>query len=267
MLDSKLSITDPRLTQTAVAWTSSSFGPDGVTLNGAYNYIDTGTDLLVINVDATTTSAAFFGPAAGASKGNAVFYKAVQVVGTLKVGSVNIIDELATKLSLSSLSTSSIPQLLFNANLGAPTLTTRSIGSKIVLFPSITSSMGDYAIGAENNSVWLSVSGLASATNGFKYYLNNTNIATICSYGDFTCNGGVTCSSLTVGTQNSKTELSLKTDRSTTDNSAVAWSSGSASAYHYLKTGTESLIVSTPNNTNAMEIAGTSIGLANEGKI
>ncbi len=61
--------------------------------------------------------------------------------------------------------------------------------------------------------------------------------------------------------------MNLKTDKSTTDNSAVAWFSGSASAYHYLKTGTESLIISTPNNINAMEIAGTATGLANEGKI
>jgi hypothetical protein len=80
---------------------------------------------------------------------------------------------------------------------------------------------------------------------------------------------------LIVGATNVLTELSakattanlnFKTDKSTTNNLAVAWSSGSASADHYLKTGTESLIVSTPNNTAAMETTETSLGLANEGK-
>ena len=101
-LNAKLANTDPRITQSAFSWSSTSFGPDGVTLNGAYNYLNTGTELLVINVDATTTSAAFFGPNAGTQKGNVLFYKSVEVSGALKGGSVNIIDELATKLTTTS---------------------------------------------------------------------------------------------------------------------------------------------------------------------
>ena len=61
--------------------------------------------------------------------------------------------------------------------------------------------MTGYAIGAESNSVWFSVGGVASATNGFKFYLNTTNIATICSNGDFKFEGGVNCSTLTIGTK------------------------------------------------------------------
>jgi hypothetical protein len=102
-LNSKLSITDPKLTQTAVAWTSNSVDSDGVTSNDAHHYINTGTDALTIKVDSSTISASFFGPLTGTSKGNVLFNKSVQVLGTLKVGSVNIIDELATQINNSNL--------------------------------------------------------------------------------------------------------------------------------------------------------------------
>ena len=63
--------------------------------------------------------------------------------------------------------------------------------------------------------------------------------------------------------------LALKTDKSTTDNSSVAWSSGaSTNAYHALYTGTEALEIRTPTSLNvAMSIQGTSGGLLNEGNI
>jgi hypothetical protein len=68
-------------------------------------------------------------------------------------------------------------------------------------------------------------------------------------------------------TKATTTNLNLKTDRSTTDNSAVAWSTGTAAGYHNLQTGTETLAIYTPNNYIAMSIQGTAGGIANEGRI
>ena len=51
-------------------------------------------------------------------------------------------------------------------------------------------------------------------------------------------------------------------DKTTTDNTAVAWSSGlTADAYHYLTTGTDALVIKTASNTMRVhflgEVAGT----------
>ncbi len=107
-LNTKLSNTDPRITQSAFSWSSTSFAPDGITPNGAYNYSNTGTDSLGVKVDSSTMSASFFGPNAGTLKGNVLFYKSVEIMGSLKVGTYNIIDELATKLTASSTQMTSI---------------------------------------------------------------------------------------------------------------------------------------------------------------
>ena len=44
---------------------------------------------------------------------------------------------------------------LFNTSYGAPTLSTRSTGSKIVLYPAISSTNLDYSIGVETNDMFL----------------------------------------------------------------------------------------------------------------
>ncbi len=94
-----MSITDPKITQSAVAFSSISFAGDGITPNGAYNYLQTGTDTLSIEVDSSTIAASFLGPNAGTHKGNFLFFKSVEITGALKVGTINILDELATKTS------------------------------------------------------------------------------------------------------------------------------------------------------------------------
>ena len=188
-LNAKLANTDPRITQSAFSWSSTSFGPDGVTLNGAYNYLNTGTDGLNVKVDSSTMSASFFGPNAGTQKGNVLFYKSVEVVGALKVGNVNIITELANKLdttSLSSYAKTDNASTTFTGTITAPTIT--------------------------------------ASTN---LYMGTTNLI----------------------------------------NTAAAWSTGASGSQHQLKTGPLSLMITTPNNINAIEIAGTEGGLINEGKI
>jgi len=64
----------------------------------------------------------------------------------------------------------------FNANgVAAPAFTTRSAGTKVVLYPGIAASSADYALGIENSTMWLSV---PTTSTQFKFYAGTTNIAT-----------------------------------------------------------------------------------------
>lgn len=71
------------------------------------------------------------------------------------------------------LSNSTRNTLFFNSvGVNSPTFSTRSIGSKIVLSPQITSSSLDYALGVENNNAWYSVPNIG---NGYKWYQGTFN--------------------------------------------------------------------------------------------
>ena len=72
----------------------------------------------------------------------------------------------------------------FNANgVAAPTFTTRSTGTKIVLYPSLSASAVDYAIGIENGTLWNSVE---RTSQSFKWYGGTTVAATLTGAGLFT---------------------------------------------------------------------------------
>jgi hypothetical protein len=62
----------------------------------------------------------------------------------------------------------------------APTFTTRSTGTKIVLWPAIAVASADYAIGIEGNTQWFSV---PTSTQQFKWYAGTTNISTLSGAG------------------------------------------------------------------------------------
>lgn len=71
----------------------------------------------------------------------------------------------------------------FNTNgFAAPTFTTRSAGAKLVLYPSVTASLVDFAIGIEAGNLWFSTSD-ASGTVGFKWYGGTTLAATLTGAG------------------------------------------------------------------------------------
>ena len=70
----------------------------------------------------------------------------------------------------------------FNGNgVAAPTTTTRSVGTKIVLFPSVSAGGVDYALGIDSGTVWSSV---YDSTTQFKWYAGTTNIATLFGTGE-----------------------------------------------------------------------------------
>lgn len=62
-----------------------------------------------------------------------------------------------------------------NAGVAAPATTTRSAGTKLVLYPGVSSTQVDYGIGVESGYVWFSA---PASTTGFKWYANTVNFMT-----------------------------------------------------------------------------------------
>jgi hypothetical protein len=81
---------------------------------------------------------------------------------TNNIGSVNFSSDIA----LSNTTRNSI--IFSQAGINPPTLTTRSIGTKLNLYPNVSGSDMDYAIGIETNSMWYS-------SPSFKWYSNITS--------------------------------------------------------------------------------------------
>lgn len=84
----------------------------------------------------------------------------------------------------------------------APSFTTRSVGTKLVLWDGVTPTTGDFAIGIEDSNIWNSVPGTTGF--GFKWYGGTTNIATLTGTGNLSISGtlthgGVTNSPLSSG--------------------------------------------------------------------
>jgi hypothetical protein len=80
----------------------------------------------------------------------------------------------------------------FNTNgTGAPAFTTRSAGTKVVLFPSIGASAADYAIGVDSGTLW---SGIPGADGGqfFRWYGGTTEVANLSGTGMLAVTGNIT---------------------------------------------------------------------------
>jgi hypothetical protein len=68
----------------------------------------------------------------------------------------------------------------------APAFTTRSAGTKIVLYPQVGAAAVDYAIGIDSGTLWSSV---ATTAQQFRWYAGTTNIATLAGTGVLTATG------------------------------------------------------------------------------
>ena len=77
------------------------------------------------------------------------------------------------------------------SGVAAPTFTTRSAGTKIVLYEGITASAVDYAIGIEGSTLWQSVP-TNSAGLLFKWYGGTTNVMTLTGTGNLSTAGTIT---------------------------------------------------------------------------
>ena len=94
-----------------------------------------------------------------------------------------------------------------NTGIAVPSLNTRSLGTKIVLFPSVSTSTADFAIGVELGAIWNTI---GATTSAFKWYTNATNIATLSGNGNFNLTGTLTTPTITLGSTDLQTTLSSK---------------------------------------------------------
>lgn len=77
------------------------------------------------------------------------------------------------------------------AGYAAPATTSRSVGTKLVLFPNLSATEVDYAIGIDMNVVWHSIP-QATTQFSYKWYAGTTNIASLGGTGNFSVNGSLT---------------------------------------------------------------------------
>jgi len=105
----------------------------------------------------------------------------------------------AGRLELSSAGSTTVGQLTFsgatnnwisfNANgVAAPAFTTRSVGTKIVLYPGISASAADYGLGIEGSTLWF---GIPTTSEQFKWYGGTTLACTLTGTGNLTAVGTV----------------------------------------------------------------------------
>jgi hypothetical protein len=73
---------------------------------------------------------------------------------------------------------------------GAPTFTTRTDGTKVVLYPALSGSTVDYAIGIDSATMWSSIPEATSGFN-FKWYGAETLVANLSGTGNFTTVGDI----------------------------------------------------------------------------
>ena len=148
----------------------------GTYLTGSYNNSAAAT----IAINATSSNTANFIVARGGS-------------GEFTAGAIT-----ATGLTLNGGGSSTAAQLTFSGttnnwvNFGtngvaAPATTTRSAGTKIVLYPSITATEVDYAVGIDNFTLWNSVPG--GGNFRFKWYGGTTLVADLDGTGNFRTTG------------------------------------------------------------------------------
>jgi hypothetical protein len=76
------------------------------------------------------------------------------------------------------------------SGVAAPTFTNQSTGTKIVLYPSLGASAGDWAIGIDTGTTWFSVP-TASASYHWTYYGGTTKVADLSGTGVFTVTGSL----------------------------------------------------------------------------
>ena len=84
----------------------------------------------------------------------------------------------------------------FNTNgVNAPTTTTRSAGTKITLYPALTSTQTDYAMGIDSATMWSSVPDNSSSFK-FKWYGNTTEVANLDGTGNLSVAGNITAANI-----------------------------------------------------------------------
>jgi len=140
------------------------------------------------NVNATTLTGTTVSVSGNITGGNIL--TAGQFVSTL-TGNVG------NGLAQIYLNGATLNRIDYNQNgTGAPTFTTRSSGTKIVLYPNIGAAAADYAVGIEGGGLWTAV---PTTSNQFKWYAGTTQVAALGGGGNLSVTGTVTAASVVGG--------------------------------------------------------------------
>lgn len=84
-----------------------------------------------------------------------------------------------------------------STGIATPSFISRSVGTKMVLYPSISTTTVDYAHGIESNNMWFSVPSFGN--EGFRWYQGTVNSVSLQSGGSFLLNGTANATSVSAG--------------------------------------------------------------------
>ena len=219
-----------------------------------------GTNLPVTSTANTLTIAAGTGvTVAGATGPNTVTLSIGQSVATTATptfASITLSAATGAKLTMSGATSNWLEWN--NIGVAAPAFTTRSGGTKLVLYPQVTASSVDYALGIESNTLWSSV---PSSAAGFKWYAATTAIATLTGAGALTVTGALSSGNATINGGTSPAMLLGSTWPGGNTYAAITVTGMPTAGYGMLMTTADTYISS---GTGSTFIRGTSNSSANQ---
>jgi hypothetical protein len=145
------------------------------------------------------------------------------------------------------------------SGVAAPAVTTRSAGTKLLLYPAIAATSVDYAAGIENNHLWLST---ATTAGGIKLYANTSTILLSNTTGTY-INGTQAVINSGTWSININGSAASATNASAATNATYATSAGTANtgqALTFASNGTGAAATTTFNGGTARVISYNSVG-------
>lgn len=127
------------------------------------------------------------------------------------------------------------------AGVAPPAFTTRSAGTKLVLYPSVGASKVDYAFGIDTNTLWSSVEDSGSQ---FKWYAGTTNIATLKGTGELGI--GTTNPTATLTVAGNSANILIGKQYATANTITLNGSTATAD-YNILSTSANNLFINRPS--------------------
>jgi len=161
----------------------------GDTMTGALNMTNVNVNLTGASGNvvsqASVTASAFFGDGSHLSNLTATDNTKVLKAGDTMTGTLT--NNAGTAISLTN-ATSNLIQ--YNtAGTNAPTFTTESAGTKLILYPSLGGASADYALGIEPSTLW---SGVPTTSQQFKWYGGTTQAMLLSGSGNLSVAGTIT---------------------------------------------------------------------------
>jgi len=159
------------------------------TLDAANSYtVNNLTTVSTLTVGNSTVNSVINSTSISANTGNFTGTVSHTLTGTATTGGAQIY-----------LNGDTLNRIDFNTSgVAPPAYTTRSAGTKIALYPAITGSSVDYALGVDSGALWTSIPG-ADAGQFFKWYGGETQVGSLSGTGMMNITGAANAASHTVG--------------------------------------------------------------------